>query len=122
MRPALWAAAVVLAGAGLALAAGRHRVGALLGIALAGVTGLLSILAQGWLAGPGSRGVQQALLVNVVGFLLRLLLLVPAVFLVVRLGESAGGFVVGFFVIYFALFGIEGAYVQRLGRRAGSSA
>jgi hypothetical protein len=114
--------AVVLAGAAAALAAGPHRLGALLGVGLAGVTGLLSILSQGWLAGSGSRGVQQALLVNVVGFLLRMLLLVPAVFLVVRLGGSAAGFVVGFFVIYFALFGIEGAYVQRLGRRAGSSA
>ncbi len=122
MRHALWAVAVVVAGLLASLAVGPHRVGALLGVALAGATGLLSILAQGWLAGAGSRGVQQALLVNVVGFLLRMLLLVPAVFAVVRLRESAAGFVIGFFVVYFALFGIEGAYVQRLGRRAGSSA
>jgi hypothetical protein len=113
---------VVLLGLAAALAAGPHRVGALLGVALAGATGLLSILAQGRFAGHGGRAVQQALLVNVVGFFLRMLLLVPAVFLVVRMQESAAGFVVGFFAVYFALFGIEGAYVQRLGRRTGSAA
>ena len=57
-----------------------------------------------------------------VGFVVRMLLLVPAVIVIVRLQESAVAFVVGFFVIYFVLFGIEGAYVQRLGRRAGSIA
>jgi hypothetical protein len=122
VRHALWAALVIGVGAGAALAAGPHRMGALLGVALAGGTGLLSILAQGWVAGEKRRAVQQALLVNVVGFLLRMLLLVPAVMLVVRLHESAVGFVVGFFAIYFALFGIEGAYVLRLGRRTGSTA
>ncbi len=122
MRHALWAVVVVAACLAGAVAAGSHRVGAMLGVALSGATGVASILAQGWFAGSGVRAVQQALLVNVIGFFLRMLLLVPAVFLVVRLNESAAGFVVGFFVVYFALFGIEGAYVQRLGRRTGSAA
>jgi hypothetical protein len=122
VRHALLAILVILAGLAAALGAGSHRTGALLGVALAGATGLLSILAQGWFAGRGARAVQQALLVNVVGFFLRMLLLVPALFLVVRRQESAAGFVVGFFAVYFALFGIEGAYVLRLGRRTGSAA
>lgn len=122
MKHQLWANAVLLAAVAGAFAAGPHRNGALAGVALAGVTGVLSIVAQGWFATRGGRLVQQALLVNVVGFLLRLVLLVPALFLVVRRDQSVVGFVVGFFVVYFALFFIEGAYVQRLGRRTGSSA
>lgn len=122
MRHALWAVVVVAACLAGAFAAGSHRVGAMLGVALSGVTGLASILAQGRFAGSGPRAVQQALLVNVVGFFVRMLLLVPAVLLVVRMKESAAGFVLGFFVVYFALFGIEGAYVLRLGRRTGFTA
>jgi len=40
----------------------------------------------------------------------------------VKTGESVPGFVVAFFVVYFVLAGLEGAYVQRLGRSAGSQA
>ncbi len=122
MKQKVWAIAVVVAALGIAFATGPHRAGALLGVALAGATGFLSILAQGWFAASGPRAVQQALLVNVIGFFLRMLLLVPAVLLVVRMGESAAGFVIGFFVVYFALFAVEGVYVQRLGRRSGSIA
>jgi hypothetical protein len=66
--------------------------------------------------------VQAALAVLVLGFLARLVLVAVGTILVVKTGESVPGFVLGFFVVFFALAGIEGAYVQRLGRRTGSSA
>ncbi len=116
-----WAIAVVAVAIAGSLAAGVHRSGALLGTALAGAAGLLSIQAMGRFA-AGARPLQQALAVMVLGFLARIVLVAVGTIAVVRTGESVPGFVAGFFVVFFALAGIEGAYVQRLGRRTGSSA
>jgi hypothetical protein len=66
--------------------------------------------------------VQQALAVMALGFLVRLVLVALGTILVVRTGESVPGFVLAFFVVYFILAGLEGAYVQRLGRSAGQKA
>jgi hypothetical protein len=117
----LWAAIVVVAAFLGALASGSHRTGALVGAALSGGAGLLSIQAMGRFAGA-DRKVQPALAVLVVGFLARILLVSVGTIAIVKTGESAPGFVLAFFVVFFALAGIEGAYVQRLGRRTGSSA
>jgi hypothetical protein len=73
-------------------------------------------------AGGARRPVQQALAVVALGFLVRLVLVALGTILVVKTGQSVGGFVLAFFVVYFVLAGIEGAYVQRLGRRTGASA
>lgn len=121
MRYQAWALAVVLAALGLAVAAGPHRRGALVGAAMSGATGLLSIRAMGRTAARGAK-VQQALLVMALGFLVRILLVALGTVLVVRTGASVPGFVAAFFVVYFILAGIEGAYVQRLGRSTGTSA
>jgi len=115
-----WAIAVVLVALLAALGAGAHRTGALVGAALSGGAGLLSLQAMGRFA-AGARPMQQALAVMVLGFLARILLVAVGTIVVVRAGESVPGFVAGFFVVFFALAGIEGAYVQRLGRRAGSA-
>jgi hypothetical protein len=120
VRHQAWALAAVLAALLLALAAGPHRRGALLGAAISGLAGLVSIRAMGRFAASGPRVVQQALLVVAVGFLVRILLVALGTVLVVRTGQSVYGFVAAFFVVYFVLAGIEGAYVQRLGRAAGS--
>ena len=122
MRHQLWALGVVVAALALALVAGPHRRGALVGAALSGAAGLLSMRYMGRTAARGARGAQQALLVMTIGFLVRIVLVALGTVLVVRTGESVPGFVAGFFVVYFVLAGIEGAYVQRLGRRAGDSA
>ncbi len=122
MKHQLWALAVVLAALGLSLAAGPHRRGALIGAGISGAAGLLSMRAMGRTRGGGSSVARQALLVMTVGFLARILLVALGTVLVVRTGESVAGFVTAFFVVYFILSGIEGAYVQRLGRRAGTSA
>jgi hypothetical protein len=122
VRHQAWALAVVVAALGLSLAAGPHRRGALVGAALSGVAGLLSIRVMGRTASRGAKVAQQALLVMTIGFLGRILLVALGTVLVVRSGESVPGFVTAFFVVYFILAGIEGAYVQRLGRRAGTSA
>ncbi len=118
----MWALAVVAAALAVSLLAGPFRLGALLGAAISGAAGLLSIRLMGRSPARGSRGTQQALLVMAVGFLVRIVLVALGTVLVVRTGESVPGFVVGFFVVYFVLAGIEGAYVQRLGRQAGNSA
>jgi hypothetical protein len=118
----IWALAVVLAALGLALAAGPHRRGALVGAAISGAAGLLSIRAMGRIPSGGAGAARQALLVVTVGFLSRLVLVALGTVLVVRTGQSVPGFVTAFFVVYFILAGIEGAYVQHLGRRAGTSA
>ncbi len=117
----VWAIAAVVAALVGALASGSHRTGAVLGVALSGAAGLLSIQAMGRWAGAGAR-VQAALAVLVLGFLARLVLVAVGTIVVVKTGESVPGFVLGFFVVFFALAAIEGSYVQRLGRRAGSSA
>jgi hypothetical protein len=122
VRHQLWALAVVLAALGVALLAGPYRTGALVGAAISGAAGLLSIRAMGRAPSRGARVTQRALLVMAIGFLVRLVLVALGTVLVVRTGESVPGFVIGFFVVYFVLAGIEGAYVQRLGRRAGNSA
>ena len=122
MRYQLWALAVVLAALALALLAGPFRLGALVGAAISGAAGLVSIRAMGRAPSRGARVTQQALLVMAIGFLVRIVLVALGTVLVVRAGESVPAFVIGFFVVYFALAGIEGAYLQRLGRRAGSSA
>jgi hypothetical protein len=118
----VWAIAVVAAALVASLLAGPHRQGALLGTVISGAAGLLSIQAMGRWASRGGKVAQQALAVMVIGFLLRILLVSLGIVLVVRTGESVVGFVASFFVVYFALAGIEGAYVQRLGRRTGSTA
>lgn len=122
MRHQLWALGVVAAALGLALLAGPHRRGALLGAAMSGAAGLLSLRFMGRGASQGPRMAHQALLVVAVGFLVRLVLVALGTVLVVRTGESVIGFVAGFFVVYFVLVGIEGAYVARLGRRTGNTA
>jgi len=122
VRHQLWALAVVAAALAASLLAGPFRLGALLGAAISGGAGLLSIRAMGRTAAHGARVTQQALLVMTVGFLVRVVLVALGTVLVVRTGQSVPGFVVGFFVVYFVLAGIEGAYVQHLGQRAENSA
>jgi hypothetical protein len=111
---------VVLGSLGLSLAAGTHRRGALIGAAISGAAGLLSIRFMGRTGSRGAKMAQQALLVMTVGFLVRIALVALGTVVVVRTGESVPGFVTAFFVVYFILAGIEGAYVHRLGRSAGT--
>jgi hypothetical protein len=115
-----WALVAVLAALGAALLSGSHARGALVGAAISGAAGLVSIRAMGRYASRGGRVVQQALAVVTIGFLLRILLVALGTVLVVRTGQSVPGFVTAFFVVYFVLAGIEGAYVQHLGRSTGS--
>jgi hypothetical protein len=122
VRHEAWALAVVVAALGAAALLGAHRSGALLGAGISGATGLLSMRAMARFAGRAQKPVQQALAVVALGFLVRLLLVALGTVLVVKTGQSVAGFVSAFFVVYFVLAGIEGAYVQRLGRRTGASA
>ncbi len=122
MRYQAWALLAVLAALGLALLAGPYRRGALVGAALSGAAGLLSIHAMGRTSARGAQVAKQALLVMTIGFLGRIVLVALGTILVVRTGQSVPAFVTAFFVLYFILAGIEGAYVQHLGRRAGTSA
>jgi len=106
----------------LALLSGAHQRGALLGAAISGLTGVASILAMGRFARGGLKVVQRALAVFVVAFLIRLGLVGLGVFLVVRSGASVVAFVVAFFVPYFALSLIEGAFIHSLTRESGPTA
>ncbi len=122
MKHQAWALAVVIAALALSLVAGPYRRGALVGAAISGAAGLLSIRAMGRSPARGANLTKQALLVMTVGFLVRIVLVALGTVLVVHTGESVPGFVTAFFVVYFILAGIEGAYVQNLGRRTGTSA
>ncbi len=123
MRPY---AALTIAVAGLALlaalASGGHRRAALAGSIIASFTALISLLVMGRVARTGKKPVKAALAVVTVMFLARIVLVSLAVVFVVRAGESILGFVIAFFVPYFAFSAIEGAFVHSLGRAQGPPA
>jgi hypothetical protein len=102
----------------LALLAGAHRRGALVGAGISGATALASILALGRFS-AGKKPVQRALAVLTVGFLARIVLVALGVVYVLRAGESVVGFVVAFFVPYFVFAAIEGLFVHSLNRGTG---
>ncbi|MGC3999767.1 MAG: hypothetical protein QM767_20910 [Anaeromyxobacter sp.] len=101
----------------LALASGEHRLGAVIGATTAGLTGLGSLFAMTRLAG---RGVNGALLVVTLGFLLRMVLVAIGAVVVAQAGLSKAGFLIGFFVPFFALVAVEAAHVHSLPRRTGT--
>jgi hypothetical protein len=105
----------------VALAAGVHRRGALLGATISGSTALASIVALARF-GRGPKPVQRALAVLTVTFLVRILLVALGVVLVQRAGESIIGFVVAFFVPYFVFATVEGLFVHSLNRGTGPTA
>lgn len=104
-----------------ALAAGEHRAAALTGALIAASTGVGSTLLMGRVSGGRGKPMQQALLVFVAVFLLRLVLVGGAVAVVARAGWSVIAFVVAFFVPYFVLSALEAAYLHSL-RRTGTPA
>jgi hypothetical protein len=112
------AAALFLA---LALAAGVHRKGALVGASISGVTALGSVLAIGWTS-RGRKPLQAALAVMAFAFLARIVLVALGTVLVARSGASVGAFVLAFFVPYFVFAAIEAAYVHSLRHRTGPTA
>ena len=122
MRQKALALGVVLAALALSLVAGPYRRGALVGAALSGAAGLVSIEAMSRAAARGAPVLGRALLVMATGFLLRIVLVALGTILVVKKGESIWGFVAAFFVVYFLLAGVEGDYLRRLGQSAGPSA
>jgi hypothetical protein len=108
-----------LAFVALALLAGAHRKGALVGATISGLTGVASILAMSWFAKGGGKVVQRALAVMAIAFLLRIVLVGLGTWLVVQAGESVVAFVIAFFVPYFVFSAIEGAFVHSLNRGTG---
>jgi hypothetical protein len=115
VRFPLVAAVIAATGLGLASLSGEYRYGALMGTAIAGLTGLASILVLGVTA-QGARPVQRALAVVVVGFLVRLVLVALGTVAVVRAGASVIAFVIAFFVPFFVFAALEAAYVHTLRR------
>jgi hypothetical protein len=114
-------AALALGFLAVALAAGVHRRGALLGAGISGATALGSIIALSRF-GRGGKPVQRALAVLTVAFLVRIVLVALGVVLVQRAGESIIGFVVAFFVPYFVFAAVEGLFVHSLNRGTGPTA
>ncbi len=99
------------------LASGVHRRGALVGSAIASFTAFVSLMAMGRVARTGKKPVKGALAVMTAMFLARIVLVSLATVFVVRAGESIFGFVIAFFLPYFAFSAIEGAFVHALGRQ-----
>lgn len=118
MKHLLATAALAIGFVLVALAAGAHRRGALVGAAISGAAALASI---GALArfGRGPKPVKRALAVVTVTFLVRIVLVALGVVLVQRSGASVGGFVVAFFVPYFAFAAVEALFVHSLNRGTG---
>jgi hypothetical protein len=104
---------------GLSLLSGEYRRPALAGALISGVTAVASILAMGRAVRTARKPSQQALLVFVVAFLVRLVLVGLGTVLVARGGEQAVAFVVAFFVPYFTFVALEGAFIHSL-RRSGT--
>jgi hypothetical protein len=119
----LVAALVAVAFVALALASGAvYRRAAVIGAAMSGFTGVASILAMGRFARGGGKIVQRALAVMTIAFLLRILLVALGTIVVAKAGENVFAFVIAFFVPYFTLSAVEGAYVHSLGRGTGPTA
>lgn len=110
-------ALVFLAAAGLA---GQHAKGALVGAAIAGATGLASMLAI-WKTAGTRKPMQAALAVMTVGFLVRLVLVALGTVLVARSGESIVAFVVAFFVPFFVFAALEAAHIHSLRHGTGAA-
>ena len=121
MKHQLVTAALALAFVLVALAAGVHRRGALVGATISGTTAVASILALGRFS-RGSKPIQGALAVTTVFFLVRIVLVALGVVLVQRAGESIIGFVVAFFAPYFVFAAVEGLFVHSLNRGTGPTA
>jgi hypothetical protein len=103
-----------------AFAAGEHRDAALIGAAIAGATGVVSILAMARVARTPRTATKNALAVVAVLFLVRLLLVGLGTVSVGRAGAVA--FVVYFFVPYFAFTVFEGAFLHSLRSSPGTPA
>jgi hypothetical protein len=101
------------------LLAGDQRAAAVLGATIAGLTGLVSILALGRAVRSTRNPTRATLVVMGVLFGVRIVLVGTGTVLVGRAGAVA--YVVSFFVPYFALAAFEGAYVHSL-RRSGTTA
>ncbi|HET9553479.1 MAG TPA: hypothetical protein VFP50_10970 [Anaeromyxobacteraceae bacterium] len=119
MKFQLATAAAALAFAALALAAGTHRLAALVGALVAGSTALASILFMGRAASRSRKPMQGALLVFAIVFLARIVLVGAAAALVAKAGWNVFAFVIAFFVPYFVFTALEGAYLHSL-RRTGT--
>ena len=123
MKPYLALAAAVAVVASLAsFAAGSHRRAALAGSTIASFTALASLVAMGLVSRSARKPVKAALGLMTVMFLARILLVGLATVFVVRSGQSILGFVIAFFVPYFAFSAIEGLFVHSLGRAQGPPA
>jgi hypothetical protein len=105
----------------VALLAGAHRRGALIGAGISGATALASIVALARCS-RGTKPVQSALAVITIAFLVRIVLVALGVYAVLSAGESIVGFVVAFFVPYFVFAAIEGLFVHSLSRGTGPTA
>jgi hypothetical protein len=114
-------AAIAALAIALALLAGEHRRGALVGAAISGITAVASMLAMAR-AARGKKPTQAAVAVMAIAFLARLVLVGLGTIAVARAGESVIGFVVAFFVPYFIFSALEGAYVHSLRRGTGPTA
>jgi hypothetical protein len=121
MKHQLATAAIAVGFVLVALASGAHRRGAIAGATISGVTALASIVALGRTA-RGTKPLQRALAVITATFLVRIALVAGGVVLVQRAGESLAGFVVAFFVPYFAFAAVEGLFVHSLNRGTGPTA
>lgn len=122
MKHQVAAITAALAFVALALVAGVHRKGALIGAAISGLTGVGSILAMSRFARGGGKVVQRALAIMALAFLLRIVLVGIGTWLVIQAGESVVAFVIAFFVPYFVFSAIEGAFVHSLNRGTGPTA
>ena len=100
------------------LAGESQQAAAVLGASIAGFTAIVSLLGLGW-ALRTPHATRSALLVLAAVFGARILLVGAGTLLVGRAG--AVGYVAGFFVPYFVLAALEGAYVHSL-RRSGDPA
>jgi hypothetical protein len=114
-------AALAVAFVLVALAAGAHRRGALVGAGISGTTALASMMALARF-GRGEKPVKRALAIITVAFLTRIVLVAVGLVLVLRAGASVAGFIVAFFVPYFVFAAVEGLYVHSLNRGTGPTA
>jgi len=118
----LLTALLALAFVAAAALAGDYRRAALVGAGVSGASALAEILLMGFAAHRSRKPVQAAWIVFTAAFLVRLVLLAVATFVVGRAGWNIFAFVIAFFVPFFALSAIEWAFLHSLRSSPGTPA
>jgi len=114
MRHFLLTAILALLAIGATFVCGSYRHGALVGAFCSGVTALVSLLLMEKAGARTKGGLDAALMVMGIMFLVRIVVVALATVVVVRAEDNVFAFLVAFFVPYFVFAAIEVAFLRAI--------